>query len=87
MRLIVALSRWCRYRLIRLLVGNMPVVMNMCYFRPVGFRGDLYTFPRKDLPGLFTGNELQSGKVYARALMIPTRDVLRRAPDEHARAG
>ncbi len=67
---------WLRYRLIRLLVGGMPVVMNMAYFRPVGFRGDLYHFPRPTMPGLFTGNELYTNVRHVRALMVPRRDLM-----------
>jgi len=71
--------RALRYLLIKLLAGDMPVVMNMAYFRPAGFKGDLYHFPRKDLPGLFTGNEMYTMQVrFVRALMVPKRDVLKK---------
>lgn len=65
--------RW-RYALIRALVGQMPVVMNVVVRRPPGFRGELFHFDMTR-PGMFTGN-VQVDALPRMPLLASVRDYL-----------
>jgi len=61
-----------RYFLIKLLAGDIPVVLNMTIHRPAGFSGNLAYFPNPKAPGFFSYNKLLDKP--GESILIPTRD-------------
>lgn len=78
-----------RNKLVMLIVGDMPVVLNMNISRPEGFnyvtsdkaQGNLIYVPKPDLPHLIQNNVFLSTE--RKNLLSPTRDVdeIRKAHD------
>lgn len=64
--------RW-RYALIRWLVADMPVVMNVVIRRPPGFRGKLFEFDT-GRPGCFTGNVQVDSLARTAPILTAVRD-------------
>jgi len=62
-----------RYNLIELLVGDMPVVINMTISKPNGYKGAMGSFPCSNKPGLVTKNHFLADETGQ--LLTPSRDI------------